>query len=60
MEVAAHAAGIGILASVFRLENQIPLNPPLQKGEVKGDFLGLLTYGGLPAMRLPRRYRSSQ
>jgi hypothetical protein len=38
-------------------------NPPLSpfyKGGGKGDFFGLLTYGELPAMRLPRRYRSSQ
>jgi hypothetical protein len=49
MEIAADVAGIGIRASGFRLENQIPLNPPLRKGEMKGDFLlpcGLLLVAG--------------
>jgi hypothetical protein len=46
MEIAADAAGIGIRASGFRLENQIPLFPPLTKGEERGIFFCLLTYGG--------------
>jgi hypothetical protein len=39
MEIAADAAGIGIRASGFRLENQIPLFPPFTKGEERGIFL---------------------
>ena len=43
MEIAADAAVDR--ASGFRLENQIPLNPPLIKGEERGIFFCLLTYG---------------
>jgi len=37
MEIAADAAGIGIRESGVIIK--IPLHPPLQKGEVKEDFL---------------------